>query len=89
MSEKTEYKKLSITELQLNDEDLQIPMTLAVVMSGTWLELLSLKNYFNKLKAFRVIYNTISSERLRIVNIEDYEAFQEWKKNQIREKEKE
>lgn len=81
MSEKLEYKKMSIAELQLNDEDLQIPMTLAVVISGTWLELMSLKNYVNKIQGFRVIYNTISSERLRIVNIEDYEQFLEWKKN--------
>lgn len=75
-----EYKKLSIAELELQDEDLRVPMTMALIISGTWLDLMSLKNYFNKLQSFRIIYNTISTAHLRVVNVEDFERFQEWKR---------
>lgn len=78
--EKKEYKKYSIDELKLADEDLQMNMTMGVVVCGTYLDLLRLKKYLAEIPGFRVIYNTISSTHLRIVKIDEWELYLEWKK---------
>ena len=77
--ENTEYKRFSINELKLSDEDLQMSMTMGLIIGGTWLDLLSLKNYIGKLPGFKVVYNTISTSRLRVVKVEEYEEYLEWK----------
>ncbi len=73
--ENREFKRYNITELKLSDEDLQMLMTMGLVVGGSWLDLLSLKNYIGKLPNFKVVYNTISTTRLRIVKVEEYELF--------------
>jgi len=78
--EKKEYRKYSIDELKLADEDLQMKLTMGVTMAGTYLDLLRLKKYLTELPDFEIIYNTISSVHLRIVKIEEWEEFISWKK---------
>ena len=79
--ENTEYKRFSISELKLSDEDLQMNMTIGLIIGGTWLDLLSLKNYIGKLPGFKVVYNTISTSRLRVVKVEEFEEYLGWKAN--------
>ena len=75
-----EYRRYTIDELKLEDEDLQMMMTMGLVLSGTYLDLLSLKNMLRGGTAFRLIYNTISAAHLRIVKIDEWEDYIEWKK---------
>ncbi len=79
LSKDMEYRRYSIDELKIEDEDLQILMTMGVVLSGTWLDLLSLKNYLRDRAEFRLIYNTISNNHLRVVKKDEYEEYLEWK----------
>jgi hypothetical protein len=81
------YKKLSIVELKLEDIDLVMPMTMGLIVSGTWLDLLRLKHYLDKLEDFMVVYNTITTTHLRIVAVNEYEEFLEYKKQMKIEKE--
>ncbi len=78
--EREQYKKYTINELKLADEDLQMNLTLGVVICGTYLDLLRLKKYLLELPDFRVNYNTISSTHLRIVKVEEWEDYICWKK---------
>lgn len=80
MEERKEFRRYTIDELKLEDEDLQMLMTMGLVVSGTYLDLLSLKNYLRDLTEFRVIFNTISTAHLRIVKIDEWEKYIEWKK---------
>ena len=81
MSKEMEYRRYTIEELKLEDEDLQMMMTMGLVLSGTYLDLLSLKNILRGKQEFRLIYNTISAAHLRIVKIEEWEDYLEWKKS--------
>ncbi len=76
---KEEYRKYSLEELKLADEDLQMNLTLGVTVAGTYLDLLRLKKYLVELPDFKIIYNTISSTQLRIVKVDEWDAFQRWK----------
>jgi len=76
-----EYRRYTIDELKLEDEDLQMIMTIGLVLSGTYLDLLSLKNYLRDKAEFRLIYNTISTAHLRVVKVDEWEEYIEWKKN--------
>ena len=80
MSKEMEIRRFTIDELKLEDEDLQMMMTMGLVLSGTYLDLLSLKNQLRDNKMFRLIYNTISASHLRIVKIDEWEEYLEWKK---------
>jgi hypothetical protein len=79
MDEK-EYRQYSIAELKLADEDLQMNLTMGVTVAGTYLDLLRLKKYLVGLPDFKVIYNTISSSQLRVVKVDEWSEFVEWKK---------
>ena len=76
------YRKYSINDLKLEDEDLQMILTMGVTISGTWLDLLSLRNYINRLDEFNIIYNTISNDHLRIVKVDEHEKFLEWRRRE-------
>lgn len=78
--EKDQYKKYTINELKLADEDLQMNLTMGMVISGTWLDLIRLKKNLTELTDFTIIYNTISSTHLRIVKVEEWEDYICWKK---------
>ena len=80
MSKEVEIRRYTIDELKLEDEDLQMVMTMGLVLSGTYLDLLSLKNILRNKEEYRLIYNTISAAHLRIVKIDEWREYQEWKK---------
>ena len=73
-------KTYSIYELKLEDEDLEMLMTMGVVVSGTFLDLLALKKSLEEHPKIRVVYRTISTAHLRIVKRDDWEAFEAWKR---------
>ena len=75
-----EYRRYTIDELKLEDEDLQMLMTLGLTISGTYLDLLRLKNYLRDREEFEIIYNTISTAHLRVVKVNEWEEYLEWKK---------
>jgi len=79
MTEKMEYRRYTISELKLEDEDLQMLMTMGLTISGTYLDLLSLKNYLRDREEFEIIYNTISTAHLRVVKVKEWEEYLEWK----------
>jgi hypothetical protein len=84
MEKMENYKRFSISELKFGDEDLQMLMTMGLVIGGTWLDLLSLKSYIGKLPGFKMVYNTISTSRLRVVKVGEFEDYLEWRaKNQV------
>lgn len=83
MEKHREYKKYSIDELKLADEDLQMNLTMGVVICGTYLDLLSLKKYLGEIHGFKVIYNTISSTHLRVVKVDEWEEYLNWKKEKL------
>jgi len=74
------YRRYTIEELKLEDKDLQMSMTMGLVVGATYLDLLSLKNYIEKLPQFKLVYRTISTAHLRVVKIDEWEEFQEWKR---------
>jgi len=74
-----EYRRYTIDELKLEDEDLQMLMTMGLTISGTYLDLLRLKNYLRDREEFEIIYNTISTAHLRVVKVNEWEEYLEWK----------
>ena len=74
------YRRYTIPELKLEDEDLQMLMTMGIVIGSTYLDLLSLKNWLERQPQFRVIYRTISTTHLRVVKKEDYEKYLIWRR---------
>jgi len=79
-------RSYTIDELELADEDLQMTMTLGMVVGGTYMRLLQLRKLIEDMTEFRVVWKTISSQHLRVVKIEQYEEFVEWKKRKALEK---
>ena len=78
-----ELRTYTIRELELADEDLQMTMTLGMVVGGTYLSLLKLKKLIEDNSEFRLVWKTFSSQHLRVVKVEQYEEFLEWKNNRV------
>lgn len=76
------YRKYTIRELKLEDEDLMMNVTMGLVISGTCLDLLRLKKQLSELTDFRVTYNTISTSHLRVVKVNEYEDYLAWRRTQ-------
>ena len=72
-------KRYTIKDLEIADADLQAIMTLGITVSGTFLNLLKLKKELDKIPEIRVIFNTISPVKLRVVKHEQYEEFLKWR----------
>ena len=77
--EKSPYRRYSIEELKLADEDLQMNLTMGLIVGGTYLDLLSLKKSLMENPSFKVVYNTISSAHLRVVKIDEWDEYVKWK----------
>ena len=75
-------KRYSIKDLEMSDSDLQAIMTLGLTVSGTFLNLLKLKKELDNIPEIRVIFNTISPVKLRVVKYDQWEAFVEWRERQ-------
>jgi predicted SPOUT superfamily RNA methylase MTH1 len=76
-------RSYSIHELELEDEDLQMTMTLGMVIGGTYLNLLKLKKWVEDDDEFKIVWKTFSSQHLRVVKKEQFEEFLEWKKQRM------
>jgi len=76
---KEEVRTLSMEEITLEAEDLQMIMTFGVTMSGRYHDLLSLKEYLINDPRFKVIWKSISPVHLRVVKREQWDEFQRWK----------
>jgi len=74
------YRKYSVRELLMEDEDLKMNVTIGLVVSGTYLDVLRLKKHLNDHPDFKVIYNTVSTSHLRVVKADEFEEFQEWRR---------
>ena len=86
MEKEIKIRQLSTEEIVLEPEDLQMIMTLGVTLSGTYHNLLSLKEFLMNDPRYRVIYKSISSTHLRVVKITEYDEFLEWKDFQKKNK---
>ncbi len=66
---------------EMAEEDALFMGTTAFVIGTTWIDYLRLKKYLELMPEFRVIYKTFATTKLRIVKLEQYEEFLEWRKN--------
>ena len=76
-----EVRTLSVEEITLEAEDLQMIMTFGVTMSGSYHDLLSLKEYLVNDPRFKVIWKSISPVHLRVVKRDQWDEFQRWREN--------
>ena len=76
-------RKYTFDELkaEMAQEDVRFSGTAAFVIATTWLDYQRLKKMLEVMPEFRVIYKTFATTKLRIVKIELYEEFIEWRKN--------
>ena len=76
---KEEVRTLSVEEINLEAEDLQMIMTFGVTMSGSYHDLLSLKEYLVNDPRFKVIWKSISPVHLRVVKRDQWDEFMRWR----------
>ena len=76
---KEEVRTLSVEEITLEAEDLQMIMTFGVTMSGSYHDLLSLKEYLVNDSRFKVIWKSISPVHLRVVKRDQWDEFMRWR----------
>ena len=76
---KEEVRTLSVEEITLEAEDLQMIMTFGVTMSGSYHDLLSLKEYLVNDPRFKVIWKSISPVHLRVVKRDQWDEFMRWR----------
>ena len=74
-----EVRTLSVEEITLEAEDLQMIMTFGVTMSGSYHDLLSLKEYLVNDPRFKVIWKSMSPVHLRVVKRDQWDEFQRWR----------
>lgn len=75
-------RKYTFDELkrEMEEEDLLLNTTLGLVIGGTMLDLMRLKKRIGMMPEFKLVYNTLSTVKLRIVKVEEWEKYLEWKK---------
>ena len=76
---KEEVRTLSVEKINLEAEDLQMIMTFGVTMSGSYHDLLSLKEYLVNDSRFKVIWKSISPVHLRVVKRDQWDEFMRWR----------
>jgi len=79
-------RKYTFEELkrEMEEEDLLMNTTLGLIIGGTMLDLMRLKKRIGAMAEFKLVYNTLSTVKLRIVKVEEWEKFLEWKKEKKR-----
>ena len=79
-------RKYTFEELkrEMEEEDLLMNTTLGLVIGGAMLDLMRLKKRIAEMAEFKLVYNTLSTVKLRIVKVEEWEKFLEWKKEKKR-----
>ncbi len=78
---KDEIRTLSVEEITLEAEDLQMIMTFGVTMSGSYHDLLSLKEYLVNDPRFKVIWKSISPVHLRVVKRDQWDEYKRWRES--------
>ena len=73
--------KVPAREIVLEAEDLQMIMTFGVTMSGSYHDLLTLKEYLINDPRYKVIWKSISTVHLRVVKRDQWDEFQRWKES--------
>lgn len=75
-------RKYTFDELkrEMEEEDFLLNTTLGLIIGGTMLDLMRLKKRIGTMPEFKLVYNTLSTVKLRIVKVEEWEKFLEWKK---------
>ena len=74
-------RKYTIRELQLEDADLMMNVTMGLIISGTYLDVLRLKKQVGDQVDFKIVYNTISTSHLRVVKVDEFNEYLEWRKH--------
>ena len=84
-----QIRKYTFEELksEMEEEDLLMNTTLGLVVGGTMLDLMRLKKRIGAMSEFKLVYHTLTTTHLRIVKVEEYEKFLEWKKERREVKE--
>lgn len=79
-------RKYTFEELksEMEEEDLLMNTTLGLVVGGTMLDLMRLKKRIGAMAEFKLVYHTLTTAHLRIVKVEEYEKFLEWKNEKKR-----
>jgi len=75
-------RKYTFEELrqEMVEEDLLMNTTLGLVVGGTMLDLMRLKKRISEMPEFMLVYNTLTTARLRLVKEEEWKKYLEWKK---------
>lgn len=78
-----EIRRYKFDELkaEMSAEDALFTGTAAFVLGLTWIDYLRLKKHLELLPEFRVIYKTFATTHLRIVKVEQYKEFLEWRRS--------
>ena len=71
--------QIPVREIVLEAEDLQMIMTFGVTMSGSYHDLLTLKEYLINDPRYKVIWKSISPVHLRVVKRDQWDEFKRWK----------
>lgn len=75
-------RKYTFEELkrEMEEEDLLLNTTIGLVIGGTMLDLMRLKKRLGAMAEFKLVYHTLTTAHLRIVKVEEWDRFVEWKK---------
>ena len=78
----SEIRQYSFSELkkEMAEEDLMFNATAGITVGGTWIDLKRLIHRIECTPEFNVVYKTISTAHLRVVKVNEYEEFLEWKR---------
>ena len=81
-----QIRKYTFEELksEMEEEDLLMNTTLGLVIGGTMLDLMRLKKRIGAMEEFKLVYHTLTTAHLRIVKVEEWDRFLEWKKEKKR-----
>lgn len=66
---------------EMSEEDALFKGTAAFVLGTTWIDYQRLKKRLEEMPEFHVIYKTFSTQHLRIVKIDQYNEFLEWRRS--------
>jgi len=76
-------RKYTFEELkaEMSQEDVRFSGTAAFVIAMTWLDYQRLKKMLEVMPEFRLIYKTFATSKLRIVKLDQWDEFLEWRRN--------
>lgn len=72
--------KFEEMKAEMAEEDVLFSGTAAFVIATTWLDYLRLKKHLEVLPEFKLIYKTFSTTHLRIVKVDQWDEFLEWRR---------